>query len=204
MSHIAPTHLLLTICVVALAFSAGCGTSRSEPQETGDQFFENFKDRVEEAEAEGWDPYWLGMEFHAGDLVFRGPSVDDFGSEVDGGGVNFHYTARLPDEGGGVGLTIILYSPSAWERARATQGGSAPGTERTFIDFLGEEAEVLLTPAGTRPVGQAALRVQLGDTMLVAVAGSGGSPSPGAPDLNPLVDKETFISVMQQLRPYPE
>ena len=43
----------------------------------------------------------------------------------------------------------------------------------------------------------ASLTLALGNTHIV------GS-TPGGPDANPLIDEQTFLSVMQQLRPYPD
>ena len=44
----------------------------------------------------------------------------------------------------------------------------------------------------------------MGDTMVVASAASGGPAKPGGPDLNPLIDPDELLRVMEQLRLYPE
>ena len=48
------------------------------------------------------------------------------------------------------------------------------------------------------------LTLALGNTDIVAVVHSIGGSTPGGPDANPLIDEQTFLSVMQQLRPYPD
>jgi hypothetical protein len=44
----------------------------------------------------------------------------------------------------------------------------------------------------------------IGNTQVVAIAHSGGDTSPGGPDSNPLIYEEAFLSVMENLRPYPD
>ncbi len=68
----------------------------------------------------------------------------------------------------------------------------------------GVPGQLHVIPAGTRPINALRLRVHLGQTWVLAEAGASGAATPGGPDANPLIDEQTFLSVMQQLRPYPQ
>jgi hypothetical protein len=73
-----------------------------------------------------------------------------------------------------------------------------------LVTVNGAQATLWLVPGATRPVEQARLLTQDGETRVLTIAYAGGPIRPGGPDSNPLVDEETFLSVMQNLRPYPE
>ena len=105
--------------------------------------------------------------------------------------------------GGGVGLAITLYSDSAWQLRAASARLPANAVQRS-VSIHGVAGDLYLVPAGTRPINDVRLYVHLGDTWIVALAGSGGSPTPGGPDVNPLIDEQTFLNVLQNLRPYPQ
>jgi hypothetical protein len=72
------------------------------------------------------------------------------------------------------------------------------------VRLLGQDATMVVTSTPTRPVNQRRLLLHLGDTTVQIIAASGGSPAPGEPDVNPLIDEATFLAVMENLRPYPE
>jgi hypothetical protein len=46
--------------------------------------------------------------------------------------------------------------------------------------------------------------VQIGETMVFADVNAGGPLHEGGPDSNPLVDPDTLLAVMEQLRVWPE
>jgi hypothetical protein len=128
----------------------------------------------------------------------KGPDVADFGTEVAGGGVQMSYNANL-----GGGLIVTLYSDTAWQKGGGTKPLPKNTTSRS-VTVKGVAAELFLVPAGTRPVNDVRLNFRLGNTMVEAVAQAGGPATPGGPDSNPLIDEQTFLSVMQQLRQYPQ
>lgn len=193
--------VILTAVVSALtALSTAC-TPSVDPNEG----YKNFQTAVARAPQAGYTVYWLGREFQAGGLTFKGPEVSGTEAEgLEGGGVATSYGADLP-QGGGVNLGITLYSANAWGRvsARIEKTGVA-GWKTNQVVILGRVAELQWASAGTRPVNSLTLILSLGDTHIVAGAGAGGPVTPGGPDANPLVDEQTFLSVMRQLRPYPQ
>jgi hypothetical protein len=74
--------------LAALVMACGGGATGDKATPVGgadDRGFRNFRERIENAQEEGFEVYWLGREFTAGGLTFRGPSVPDYGDEVDGG-----------------------------------------------------------------------------------------------------------------------
>jgi hypothetical protein len=177
------------------ALLSGCfgGVSRDPGQG-----YKNFQTAVAKAPQDGYAAYWLGRKFRAGGLTFTGPDVADFGTEVTGGGVQMSYNANA-----GGGLVITLYSDAAWQQG----GGTRPLPKNTMtknVTIKGIAGELFLVPAGTRPVNDVRLNLRLGNTMVEAIAQAGGSATSGGPDANPLIDEQTFLSVMQQLRPYPQ
>jgi hypothetical protein len=72
------------------------------------------------------------------------------------------------------------------------------------VQLLGQDVTLWSIPGGTRPVNQLQLVLQFGTTTLVVRAASGGPAKSGGPDLNPLFDEQTLLSVLQHLRPYPQ
>jgi hypothetical protein len=107
------------------------------------------------------------------------------------------------DATGGTSLKLLLYGASGWEKARASQGLPS-NIPSMAIQIAGNPAKLALLADGTRPVNEARIYVQFGDTMVVAIAASGGPASPGGPDVNPLIDPQTLVAVLQHLRPYPQ
>src|SRR3990170_2082855 len=102
------------VFALTAAVASSCGTrSDGEPQDDLDKYFRR---DVATAEAGGVHVYWLGREFTAGDLVFRGPYGAEFGAEVEGGGVHMTYLAPV-DGKGNTGLDLILYGRNAWTQA---------------------------------------------------------------------------------------
>lgn len=189
---------IVLLATASVAFSA-CVGGRAADQE-----FRNFKTVAARAPSQGWTAYWLGRDFTVEATTFTGPSVGDFDSQLTGGGATVTYDA-LPGEtqpGGGT-LTLAEYSSSAWAKARVLQGPPA-GVPVRDVPVAGAHGQLILLAAGTRPFDEARVYVQLGDTMVMAVASSGGSSTPGGPDINPLVDPDKLLSVLQHLRPYPQ
>jgi hypothetical protein len=189
-----------SIAIALVLAAAACDTPRRAP----DQDYRNFQTAVASASKDGYAPYWLGRGFTVGGLSFTGPSTADFGGEVEGGGANFSYDADVLDGGGSVSLDVTLYSPAAWDRVKAVQGAvPAPNAVVTDVAVPGGAGRLLQTRDSAGSIEQLRLVAQLGDTTVLAIALRGNRATPG-PDLNPLTDKRTFISVMQNLRLYPQ
>ena len=192
-----------TLALCAL-LAAACGPFRAESIRVDDEhYYENFVDLAEQADELGFTPYWLGRSFEAGGLIFEGPSVADFGADVTGGGISASYAARI--QGGGTApLNLTLYSPEAWRRVEDGVMNPRDPTTRRNVVVAGHDAEMLIISAGTRPVNAIRLVIHQGETTILANAGSVGPAMEGGPDLNPLVEPDTLLAAMQQLRAWPE
>lgn len=195
-----PIRLSTALCVTSLLgiFLVSCFGSASWTPAEG---YHSFQTAVARAPKDGYTVYWLGRSFTAGGLTFTGPEVS--GTEaggLPGGGVDFSYNPP----GSGAGLNISLLSDAAWQRARGRverTPGSA-GWQTKQVMFLGRPAVLQWASAGTRPLDVLALILTLGDTHIVAGTSATGPLTPGGPDTNPLIDEQTFLSIMQQLRRY--
>lgn len=162
----------------------------------------------------GLPVYWLGTEFSAGDLTFRGPSGVEFGGEIEGGGIYMEYGASLEGKNEPLGsvtmMDVTVYGSDAWSRVENNvrnpriPGESRPVAHRT-VNVKGREADLLSLPLDTRPVNQLWLIVDMGDAVVVASTPSGGAVQAGGPDSNPFIDDpDLLVQVMEDLRPYPE
>jgi hypothetical protein len=164
---------------------------------TVEHYYDNFKTVVASAPRDGYTPYWLGREFTANSLMFRGPYVDDF-TDVLGGGAQFHYDATVPGVGP-VDLMILVFSERAWVQSPLNRPPT-PGARQTAV-VVGTHAGQLTTfpgPAGM-PEGLL-LELRLDTTTVLAIVPA----SFPLPNPNPLIDEQTFLDVMQNLRPYPQ
>ena len=157
---------------------------------------------VAQAEDAGVRLYWLGEQFEAGSLSFGVSSATEFIDLREGPGLEISYIADV--EGGHVGFDVESYSGrqggAAIIRERAL---AARGTTSRDVRVGNWSGELFSIPAGTRPVNNLWLFVDLGDTIVVGQAGSGGPGIPGD-DPNPLIQADLLIDLMAQLRPYPE
>jgi hypothetical protein len=81
--------------------------------------------------------------------------------------------------------------------------GAAQVTQRP-VTVGGHPATLLEKSIPARPVNSVEIIITVGDTTALLVAGSGGPATPGGPDVNPLLDEQTFLNVLQNLRPYPQ
>lgn len=166
---------------------------------------DNFATAVARSDEDGYTVYWLGEQFEAGGLTFKGPEVSNFGLDVPGGGVEADYVADVAG-GGQTNLALYAFSEEGWRLRLAAVGGLIHnGDVSRSVRVAGFEATLVVRPGPpTRDADDLLLAIDVGDTMVLASAGSGGSPAPGEPDYNPLVDEATFLAVMENLRPYPE
>ncbi len=195
---------------MTLALSAGvvliaaCGPLDGELTEeaANRQGFDNFQTAV--ASERNYDIYWLGDEFEAGGLTFRGPVVAEFGNEIEAGGLVVEYAAAV----GAVccvDLQIRLYGDRAWaieEERRAVIPKS--NLESRNVVVAGTPG-VLTTHSGSSlPVNAQRLVLQIGRTHIEASASAAHPLTPTDPQPNPLIDEAAFLAVMEHLRPYPE
>ncbi len=192
-----------TSLVIAAAWLAATSASCTTQIPSDEHYYDNFKTAVANADQQGYTPYWLGREFVAGGLTYKGPDVADFGDEVDGGGVSMGYSARLAR--GGVSLNMSLYSRDAWSRAEVA-GISRVGANASVrtVTVAGHTGTLVVIPSGTPGVRAIQLVLRLGETVVRASVPFTISATPGGASPDPLSDEATFLSVMQQLRPYPQ
>jgi len=164
----------------------------------------NFQTAVARAPQDGYTVYWLGNEFQAGGHTFTGPSVPDPSiAEVQGGGVVIDYDTHFA--GGGAGLTLTLYSERAWAASPFSTETRLPrGAVVRQVTVAGLSGVLRLVPEQYTRTYTITLRLDARDgTVVLASTSPGIGRTPGT-DLNPLTNEQTFLSVMQNLRPYPQ
>jgi hypothetical protein len=194
---------LLSVVFVVLA-GVACGAGRGHDQGDGD-LDKYFRRDTATAEAGGVHVYWLGREFTADGLVFRGPYGAEFGAEVEGG-IQLTYLAPL-EGGGNVSLDLIVRTREAWAVAqdRIREPG-LPGVTRRAVTVGGRQGELILVPLGSRPLNTLWLVLDLGDAVVLAQAGAGGPVYPAGPDYSPFINNpDLLVQVIEEnLRPDPE
>lgn len=190
--HIGVSTIVCSVLTIGLLLAA-CGGPITH-QDAEATLYDNFRTVVATAPGDGYTPYWLGRQFEAGGQQFRGPFTSVIGHEVPGYGVSTDYDSIT-----GTFVTITSYSPTAWNenKARTPIGSSSRAVTVAAHDAL------LTTTVEQQSVAAQRLDVQMGQTHVVAVTYA-LQPLTPAGNANPLVDEQTFLSVMQQLRPYPQ
>ncbi|HEX5478188.1 MAG TPA: hypothetical protein VFY79_00560 [Dehalococcoidia bacterium] len=197
---------------IALLLLAAAAASACLMQPPGpDHYYHNFETAAAKAPSQGYTMYWLGKRFQLGEVTYSGPTVPDFGGEYDDGGATIAYAISDSGESTGDDFLILLYSPSAWKlEAAAYETPNPRARDTTFEDITvaGKPARLFvtkwLTGARRGDIRSIAVEQQRGDTAVVVSATDGIDPTPGAEQANPLMDEQTFLSVVQHLRPYPQ
>jgi hypothetical protein len=199
-----PGIAALVSAVIIVVAGTSCGARKAGDRGNGglDKYFRR---DVATAEAGGVRVYWLGPEFAAGGLVFRGPYGAEFGAEVPGG-IQLAYLAPL-EGGGNVPLDLIVRTPDAWEAAqdKILEPG-LPGVSRRTVSVGPWQGELITVPLGTRPLNTLWLVLDVGDAVVLGQALAGGRAYPGGPDYNPFINNpDLLVQVLNDnLRPYPE
>jgi len=184
------------ILLAVLGFAACTSTNAPDATQVDKTAYDNFRTAVASVPDRHFQVYWLGREFNAGGVMFRGPYFVPVGGVVNSNRLDIEYSA---------GLNIRLYSQSAWATAAPTVEHPSAGEPKRRSVVVGGRSAVLVTGSVPgRPINYQLLIIDFGDTVATVVAGAGGPVTPGGPDANPLIDEATFLSVMQQLRPYPQ
>jgi hypothetical protein len=152
-----------------------------------------------QAREAGLTPYWLGEEFSAGDKVFLVNNQTGFLNNTQGGpSMLIFYTARRGD----LTLQTLAETASQDDELRSGFAGEAAVTQERVV--VGRwQADLYTLSAGSTPVSERVLFIDMGGTTVVATThGRYGSSPDDNP--NPLIDLQALIDTLEQLRPYPE
>jgi len=196
----------LTVGLVVLSpWQTGCGTD----EKTGSDLDPAFLTPVAAAEEAGVTVYWLGASFEAGGVLFTTREAE-FPEGIVGvplQALQVRYSSR--NEAGSV-LYLDVVPKSEWNEVEEkisdlVISGEPRPVRREKVQVRDKTADLLFLPLATRPLNQLWLILDLGDTVVVALAPSGGPTEEGGPDYNPFINNpDLLIQVMEDLRPYPE
>jgi hypothetical protein len=158
---------------------------------------------VSEAVDAGLQPYWLGPSITAGSETYS-----YIEGEYPEGISGFQLNGIELVYGSGSGMVVLdvrTIPTGEWPAAEAeVRERKRREVERQEISVAGLTAELVTHASGSRPISAYILIIETPEAAVVVSVPSGGSPTPGGPDRNPLIDYETFLSVVENLRPYPE
>jgi hypothetical protein len=198
--HVHGVHVVVMLAVACGALAVACGVP---PAEDGEPDPDAYLTPVAQARANGVQPYWLAQSFEAGGDTFsyiEGQYPEGI-SGVRAAGLKLDYFTADGELGA---VTIQTFPTDEWLSAEAAVRARRGEADRSDVHVAGVTAELITYSSPTRPINAYKLIIETPDSGIVVSASSGGSVSPGAPDVNPLIDYETFLSVMENLRPYPE
>ena len=192
---------LIAVLLVLSLWQAGCQDER----ETGPSLDAAFLSPVAAAHEAGLTVYWLGASFEASGVLFstREAKFPEGIAGVSLEGLVVRYSSD-PELGGFLDLNLL--SSSDWDQVKEKMmNPRTPGTSHRTVSVAGRDGELLLQPAGARPLNALWLILDLGDVVLVAQSNSSGATRPGGPDYNPFINNpDLLVQVMQDLRPYPQ
>ena len=208
------------LSVVGVIMTAACAGTKPP---SAHHFYENFETAAASVADGPYTVYWLGPELSlagGGKLI---PDFGDFGDDATTQRFSYSY-----DGDPGAFISIEIYTPASWSvirQRRLTSARVEPmTTERASV--AGGAAEIwLLTRRTEMRTNHIQVAVDFGDTIVVCSTTSLPQPDRNAtpddslsgfatrihtpsptplPDLNPLIDEQAFLAVLQGLRPYPQ
>ncbi|MEX2245693.1 MAG: hypothetical protein WEC75_03310 [Dehalococcoidia bacterium] len=161
---------------------------------------------IAEAQANGLAAYWLGESFDAGNQTYSYIAAE-YPEGLGGVRVRGIELGYYTQDGAEWGLTLKTIPIGEWasveEAVREPPGSPGPSAAEQLA-LSGTSADLLIYSSPTRPVSGYVLVIETEQSAVVVTVPSGGSATPGGPDANPLIDYDTFLAVMEELRPYPE
>jgi hypothetical protein len=192
------TALLPAACLTGLVASACFAASRDPNQD-----YKNFLAAADHAPKDGYTVYWLGRGFQAGGLDFEGPGVSDTeAAGFEAGGFSMSYSAASA-QGGRVGLDVSVFTQQAWALSPSSQRRLPQNATTASVTAAAHSGTLTTVPQALTGTGILTFTFSLGDgTVIVVTTGPGIGPN--GVDLNPLTNEQTFLNVLQDLRPYPQ
>ncbi len=180
--------------------SVSTSTTLNVNQVADEHFANNFRTAEAKAKDLGYTLYWLGPQFTVSDVVSKGPFVHDLRPDDVPGIVEVQYSrdGPLSTTTRDAELTLLEISPTEWQRVK--DSAYTPGG--TSVLVAGKQSQFYSLPDPNTKITTLRVVVDFGPTVLVAEATS--LLSAGKVDLNLLTDEQTFLSVLQNLRPYPQ
>lgn len=193
-----------TCAILGLVLIATIACKTPDPGD-GDTGYDNFQTAV--ASDRNYDIFWLGREFSGGGLTFHGPDAQAMGSrigEVEGGGLSTYYSSARCDDGACSELQLVMYSRDAWAQIQAKRSAApSPRFQSKAVEIDSRPAELRTIMGDRHPVSAQVLIVEYGRTIVEASTGALIPSTATAEQPNPLIDETTFLSVMAELRPFP-
>jgi hypothetical protein len=193
---------LFGVFVLAMLL-VGCGPRNADEREIKlDR--QAYLTPIAEARSNGLEPYWLGPSFAAGSMTYSYIETKYpegiAGVRVQGLEMTYHE----PD-GANRALSIKTFPLDEWSMVEdAVRNPKQANPDRSDVTINGIQAELLAYTSPTRPINGYVLIIETGRSAVVVTVPSSGSATPGGPDLNPLIDLDTFLAVMESLQPYSE
>ena len=165
---------------------------------------EAYRTPVAQAQAAGLPVYWLGPEFKAGGLSFDFIE-GTFPQGIAGVRLNGLQLSYLAREGDSVraSLDVLSFSKDEWPAAEdgVIHPPGFPSSVVKNTTLRGARAMLVSIPLDTPAFASLRLIVDLEDVVVVAQT---TSAIVGGRDINPLVDEQTFLPVLENLRPHPQ
>ena len=200
--------LALPLMLLPLLLSCSANGSKNPitEQQVNRDLYGNFQTAV--ASDRNYDVYWMGRSVDAGGLTYKGPEASArAGTEGLGAGIGLNDADHLaidyaPDCNTCVGIAITLYSREAWDERSARTPRSDLQFEAVQVNGYSAQLWTRLYSAGGE-ISAWIMVVGYGRTVVEAVA-SPSTPATDRAGAGPVMDKATFLAVMQNLRPYPQ
>lgn len=146
--------------------------------------------------------YWLGRQFTAGAVVLDGPEFATANAANDTEEFQTIYVSHQSTSGRGL-LELYLFSRAGWPAARQNLLGSIPETAGKTVDVANRPARLFEIMNG-KYLNRLVAVIEFDDGLVVATANRDAAHPDATPNANPLIDEQTFLSVLEKLRPYPE
>jgi hypothetical protein len=196
-SRLPATGVLALLGCLALA-AAACGSPPARDGADQPSLPPEFTTPVAAAQQAGLPVYWLGPQFDVEGLTSRVIGAESKVAD-QGPSMRVEYEANSQDRGA-LDLTLTTYGVDAWQQAKTRVTPRTEGVIRQSVTVAGWPAELF-----SIPVGQWTNRVVIVDASeAVIVASANTTIARGQRQVNLLVDPSSLLSVLQNLRPYPE
>jgi hypothetical protein len=167
-----------------------------------EQAYEEFLTAVAKPLQRNFTVYWLGREFSVSTVRYDGPRYAKSLAANSQDELDLTYNARRPDNTGGLNLGLYIVSAAGWNAVKYKLLSGVTAAPRD-LTVAGRPAQ-LYAVKDRLIVNELVAVVDFGDALAVATTSVDAGDPRATPNANPLIDEATFLSALQNLRPYPQ